>query len=731
MSTNSNDQPRRPGEASEDLHRSMSMTPCLATSSAQPPSFAVPEVPSKRGSSVTDSFNRGRSTTNSTSGPFRPTSTATIRPNRYFPTSRNPRSGKGSSQGFAAGLGMMKKKVDPYDPEGLLTPKDDYTFLKEKQDARVAGTWTTIDPENSTRGFDEKWHEQRSQAGSSRASFTSESRYTGSPRSSSNLFPSRADGSQPDEAGSIAPKAVMLDERYENPDIDVDPEIRERFRSIDRVMDERVAPRSAFEQRNEKLGTKKASASVIKVVIGGKVAKTIEQKGDMRGQHQDRFGNYIGRDLGHMKKHLVEERQALIQLRDEEMIRATQEKRAWDAMDPDEKERHIAKRTAPLHAFLLGPGAAEEDIFEYTEIPEIYTKRVSAESIALWTAAQSMTSRSYTSDTGDDSALPTDTEAESLFMPIEDDSRGISLSDRPSSTSAASTIRAAGDRTQQHTNSGLTSSQRRTTATDTSSVPSFRPLSLISNLTSPSLAPLADITLLPAQQPRTHDMQKAELYKDARRLCSTRGRVVVVTLHSPVVFTPSALISRVFSGVLQEIQFHPRERQALLIFLFPGEADSFVRHCRAIRAHDAQRHRQMQIDADWYGGEERRAVVPIQKNIYMKVIGEEATRVLRISRIPLAKKKEEVAAEMKTLLGKILVNVALVRDPRRHIRETVGNQAIVEFASVRDAWDALVRFRDGDVRGYEGKAVAWLKDPCDRRAARSEACRCLNCEAQG
>ena len=683
-------------------------------------------------------FDTGWSST-SASGLSQPSSEATIRPNRGFRGSRSSRSGNGSSHSFAAGLALKKKAVDPYDPEGILTPKDDYTLLKEKQDARVTGTWTTIDPDDNTRGFDEKWYEQRSQVGSSRASFTSKTPYTGTPRSHADLFPSPGNGFQLRQNIGDVRKPFILDERFENPDIDVDPEVRERFRSIDQVLEERVAPRSAFEQRNEKLGAKKAGANVIKVVIGGKVVKTIEQKGDMRGQHQDRFGNYIGPNLGQMKKHLVEDRHALIQLRDEEMVRATQEKRAWDAMDPDERERHVAKRSAPINAFLLGPGAADADIFEYTGIPEIYTKRVTAESIASWNAARSITAQSYTSDIGDDTVIPVDTEAGSFHTENQSlsqlkvrpsaDSPGLFIPDRSRSTSTASTIRAAGNRTQP-TTSALTSRKPATTTTSSTSVPSIRPLSLISNNTSSPLAPISDITLDPNQQERTHDPQKADLYKDARRLCSTRGRVVTVTLHAPVFFTPSAIISRVFSGVLQEIQFHPRERQALIIFLFPGEADTFVRHCRTMRTHDAQTYRQMQIDVEWYGGDETRAIVPIQKNICIKVIGEEATRVLKIGRIPLDKKKEDIAEEMKLLLGKILVNVALVRDQRRLVREKYGNQVIVEFTSIKDAWEVLLKFRNGEVKGYEGKPVAWLRDPCDRRAAKSEVCKCLNCEAQ-
>ena len=53
-----------------------------------------------------------------------------------------------------------------------------------------------------------------------------------------------------------------------------------------------------------------------------------------------------------MKKHLEEDRSRLIQERDEQLVRATLEKRAWDALDPSEKERRLAKKAR--HSFLVG-----------------------------------------------------------------------------------------------------------------------------------------------------------------------------------------------------------------------------------------------------------------------------------------------------------------------------------------------------------------------------------------
>lgn len=108
------------------------------------------------------------------------------------------------------------------------------------------------------------------------------------------------------------------------------------------------------------------------------MAKTLDRKVDNRGELRDRHGKYIdGKDRGLMKKHLEEDRKRLIEERDEQLARATYEKRAWDAMDPSEKEERLAKKAK--NSFLvrmLGAGMGGTDMCETEDIPVRQTELV-------------------------------------------------------------------------------------------------------------------------------------------------------------------------------------------------------------------------------------------------------------------------------------------------------------------------------------------------------------------
>ena len=71
-----------------------------------------------------------------------------------------------------------------------------------------------------------------------------------------------------------------------------------------------------------------------------------------------------------MKRHLEEDRKRLIKERDEQLVRATQEKRAQDAMDPGERERMLAKRVRNKFLLgMLGAGLGGTDMCEAENIP--------------------------------------------------------------------------------------------------------------------------------------------------------------------------------------------------------------------------------------------------------------------------------------------------------------------------------------------------------------------------
>jgi hypothetical protein len=84
-----------------------------------------------------------------------------------------------------------------------------------------------------------------------------------------------------------------------------------------------------------------------------------------------------------------------------------------------------------------------------------------------------------------------------------------------------------------------------------------------------------------------------------------RGRVVTVRLHKTEdglpKFTPGAIANRVFGGLVQEFQLHPGQRTALVVFMHPIEARSFVHHFKNVREKGTlQEIRELQIEVSWY-----------------------------------------------------------------------------------------------------------------------------------
>lgn len=297
---------------------------------------------------------------------------------------------------YAPALALRKAKVDEYDPLGRLITKDLYPLSKEQEDAAITGTWTTIDPEDNSRNWDALKQQERSQSGSyggpsmSQTSSANSQRYLWDRRNSS----SAADFDEPTTnvgwATSNHEVERFVNPRLEDPEIDVDPEVRvssatlssgselsltlhssqSNFRNVTELLKPQTAPRSAFEGRN-KDALSRNTAGPVKVIIGGEVVKTLHRKIDKRGELRDRHGKYLdGKDRGSMKKHLEEDRQRLIKERDEQLVRATQEKRAWDAMDPSEKERRLAKKARNNFLIrMLGAGMGGTDMYETEEIP--------------------------------------------------------------------------------------------------------------------------------------------------------------------------------------------------------------------------------------------------------------------------------------------------------------------------------------------------------------------------
>lgn len=304
---------------------------------------------------------------------------------------------------YAPGLAMRKPKTDEYDPLGRLIPQDLYPLQKDKEDTVVTGTWTTIDTEFNQRNWDALGQQERSESRSYDSS---------SSRGVSDVYPRRVLRDR-DITSSVAHSNEtatnlgsttlhgkvenLVDSRFEDPELDIDPEIRvsnsvlssacepctdialsqSRFRHVTELLQPQTAPRSAFEGRN-KDALSRNTAAAVKVIIGGQVAKTLDRKVDNRGELRDRHGKYIdGKNRGLMKKHLEEDRKRFIEERDEQLVRATHEKRAWDAMDPSEKEKRLAKKAKNNFLVrMLGAGMGGTDMCETEDIPVRQTELV-------------------------------------------------------------------------------------------------------------------------------------------------------------------------------------------------------------------------------------------------------------------------------------------------------------------------------------------------------------------
>lgn len=142
------------------------------------------------------------------------------------------------------------------------------------------------------------------------------------------------------------------------------------------------------------------------------------------------------------------------------------------------------------------------------------------------------------------------------------------------------------------------------------------------------------------------------------KLSDKRGRIVQMTLLGLVEYGSSAVGDRIFSGRVQEIQYFPAERMALVVFLVPQHAEAFVRHVQNLRDHDEHEYRRLQINAEWYKGLEKEAVYPAQTWTLASVVTDDASRVLHISHVSVNKKVQDFADDMKMAFpDKIVVKV--------------------------------------------------------------------------
>lgn len=165
-----------------------------------------------------------------------------------------------------------------------------------------------------------------------------------------------------------------------------------------------------------------------------------------------------------------------------------------------------------------------------------------------------------------------------------------------------------------------------------------------------------------------------------------------------------------------------------MIFVYPFEALSFLRHVKCAKENDAHAYRNLQLDAEWYGGHEKQAVYPPQSYVLAAAVGEDASRVLLINGLRRLLTTAEFAHDLKIrFYDKILVKIAVVPPSKRYVQARDGNMGIIEFASIKDAMEIRERFIVKDVSDYTNCSAEFLQDSCDRRPGRQQYCDCLGC----
>jgi len=147
-------------------------------------------------------------------------------------------------------------------------------------------------------------------------------------------------------------------------------------------------------------------------------------------------------------------------------------------------------------------------------------------------------------------------------------------------------------------------------------------------------------------------------FDQVRKASKEHGRIVQVKLDKLVKYGSSAVGDRIFSRRLQEIQYFPAERMALIVFLVPAQAAALVRHVQKLRENDVHEYRRLQINAEWYKGLEKEAVYPAQSYTLASAVADDASRVLHISHVPVEKKVQDFSDDLKLAFpGKIIVKV--------------------------------------------------------------------------
>jgi hypothetical protein len=100
---------------------------------------------------------------------------------------------------------------------------------------------------------------------------------------------------------------------------------------------------------------------------------------------------------------------------------------------------------------------------------------------------------------------------------------------------------------------------------------------------------------------------------------------------------------------------------------------------------------------------------------------------LRLHRIPLSKKREELSGELGLRLNKMLITVVLCTPQQRYKQAAYGRQAVLEFASIKDAIEARQALLEGKIQEYEDSEPMFTNDATIDPAEQKPYCGCCGC----
>jgi hypothetical protein len=93
----------------------------------------------------------------------------------------------------------------------------------------------------------------------------------------------------------------------------------------------------------------------------------------------------------------------------------------------------------------------------------------------------------------------------------------------------------------------------------------------------------------------------------------------------------------------------------------------------------------------------------------------------------LSKKREELSSELGLRLNKMLLTVVLCTPKQRYKQAAYGRQAVVEFASIKDAIEARHAISTGLIQEYELCEPDFTNDSTIDPAENKPYCHCCGC----